>query len=208
MTSFFSERTAEYSILPVVLSYLKHRFGAAVPMYYWASREGNTVAREVHDGKYVHMLALFARRPKSVTKASVSGKLNAELFEFAHRARLHGVPTFAGFPIVRDLFELCNDFRIVWFPLVRNQVLDVSFKVDLSRPNAAPMSQSGRALQTLELDDLGDAVSSASVLSWKDAVAAISQTRVTPRRTGAGAYLGGSHYNPVYVLIPSCQRSA
>jgi hypothetical protein len=119
MTSFFSERTAEYSILPVVMSYLKTRFGAAVPMYYWASREGNTVAREVHDGRHVRTLALFARRPKSVTKRTISGKLNAELFEFADRAELHGVRTVGGFPVVRDLFELGEDFRTFWFPLAR-----------------------------------------------------------------------------------------
>lgn len=131
MTSFFSERTAEYSILPVVMSYLKNRFGAAVPMYYWASREGNTVARDVHDGRHVRILALFARRPKSVTEWTMSGKLNAELFEFAERAELLGVRTVAGFPVVRDLFELGEDFRILWFPLTRSQVQDVFFKVDL-----------------------------------------------------------------------------
>jgi hypothetical protein len=203
MTSFFSERTAEYSILPVVMSYLKRRFGAAVPMYYWASREGNTVARDAHDGRHVRMLALFARRPKSVTKRTMSGKLNAELFEFADRAELHGVPTVAGFPVVRDLFELGEDFRIFWFPLGRSQARDVFFEVDVTRPDPAPISQSGRPIRTLELDDLGDAVSSARVLTWKAAVAAISDARVTPRRTGGGAFWGGSLYNPVYVLVPT-----
>lgn len=203
MTSFFSERTAEYSILPVVMSYLKNRFGAAVPMYYWASREGNTVAREVHDGRRVRTLALFTRRPKSVTKGTISGKLNAELFEFADRAELHGVPTVAGFPVVRDLFELGEDFRTLWFPLARSQVQDVFFKVDLTSPHPAPISQSGHPIRTLELDDLGDAVSSASVLSWKAAMAAISGARVAPRMTGGGAFWGGSPYNPVYVLVPT-----
>ena len=203
MTSFFSERTAEYSILPVVLPYLQHRFGAAVPMYYWASREGNSVARQVHEGRHVRILALFARRPKSVTERTMSGKLNAELFEFAYRAELHGVPTFAGFRVVRDLFELGEDFRTFWFPLTRSQARDVFFKVDLTTLDPAPISQSGRRIRTLELDDLGDAVSSARVLPWKAAMAAISDVRVTPRTMGGGAFWGGSPYNPVYVLVPA-----
>ncbi len=203
MTSFFSERTAEYSILPVVVSYLQQKFGAAVPMYYWASREGNNIARDVHEGRHVRMLALFARRPKAVTKRTMSGKLNAELFEFADRAELHGVPTVAGFPVVRDLFELGEDFRTFWFPLTRSQAQDVFFKVDLTRADPTPISQSGRPIRTLELDDLGDAVSSARVLSWKTAMAAIRDARVTPRTMGGGAFWGGSTYNPVYLLVPT-----
>ncbi|MDO9504251.1 hypothetical protein [Hydrogenophaga sp.] len=202
MTSFFSERTAEYSILPVVVSYLQRRFGAAVPMYYWASREGNSVAREVHDGRHVRMLALFARRPKSVTKRTMSGKLNAELFEFADRAERHGVPTVAGFPVVRDLFELGEDFQTFWFPLTRSPAQEVFFQVDLTRPNPTPMSQNGRPIRTVELCDLGDTVSSAAVLSWKAAMAAISDARTSPRMGGA-AFWGGSPYNPVYVLVPA-----
>lgn len=203
MTSIFSERTAEYSILPVVVSYLQHQFGTAVPMYYWASREGNTVAHDVHDGRHVRMLALFDRRLKSVTKQTMSGKLDAELFEFADLAELHGVPTVAGFPVVRDLFELGEDLRIFWFPLTRNQAQDVFFKVDLTRPDSAPISQCGRPIRTLGLDDLGDAVSSARVHSWKAAMAAINDARVTPRTTGGGAFWGGSPYHPVYLLIPT-----
>lgn len=203
MTSFFSERTAEYSILPVVVAHLQQRFGAAVPMYYWASREGNTVAREVHDGRHVRMLALYARRPKSVTKRTMSGKLNAELFEFAHRAALHGVPTFAGFPVVRDVFELGEDFRTFWFSLARDQARDVFFKIDLTRPDSAPISEDGSPIRTLELDALGDAASTATVLTWKAAMAAIRDARVTPRTTGGGAFWGGSVHNPVYLLVPA-----
>lgn len=171
-------------------------------MYYWASREGNAVAREVHDGRHVRVLALFARRPKSVTKRTMSGKLNAELFEFADRVELHGIPTFAGFPVVQDLFELGEGFRTFWFPLVRRQARDVFFEVDLARPDTQPVSQSGRRIRTVQLDDLGDAVSSATVLSWRAAMAAINDARVAPRRTGGGAFWGGNPYNPVYVLVP------
>ena len=203
MTSFFSERTAEYSILPVLTSFLQHRFGAAVSMYYWASREGNTVAREVHNGRSVRMLAMFARRPKSVTRLTVSGKLNAELFEFAERAEPHGVPTIAGFPVVRDVFELGGNFRTLWFPLRGGRAQDVIFNVDLTGAEPTPTSQSGRPVQTLELDDIGDAVSAARVLSWEAAMAAISDARVTPRTMGGGKFWGGSPYNPAYVLVPA-----
>jgi len=34
MPSYFSERTAEYSILAPFIEYLKDRFGSAVPMFF------------------------------------------------------------------------------------------------------------------------------------------------------------------------------
>lgn len=189
-------------MLPVVVSYLRHRFGAAVPMYYWSSREGNTISREIHESRHVRMLALFARRPKLVSKQAISGKLNAELFHFANKAELHGVPTFAGFPVVRDLFELCEDFRTLWFPLTRIQPDDVVFNIDLTMQDPTPISHIGCPIRILNLVDLGDAVTSAKVLSWSAAIATIREVRVTPRTMG-GMYWGGSTYNPVYVLVPA-----
>lgn len=203
MTSFFSERTAEYSILPTVVTYLRQRFGAAAPMYFWSTREGNTVAHEVHAGRRMRVLVVFARRPKVWRGAVLLGKLNAELFGFAQRAEQHGLPCFAGFPAVRSVLELGEDFRTHWFPLIGEERDDLYFQVDLSQPHLAPTAMDGHALQTAELGDLGDAVENARVLPWSDVIKAIRSVRHPQQRTSYGDFFGGgSLYAPAYVLVP------
>ena len=203
MTSFFSERTAEYSILPSVVTYLRQRFGAAAPMYFWSTREGNTVADQVHAGRRMRVLVIFTRRPKVWRGAVLLGKINAELFAFARRADQHGLPCFAGFPAVRSVLELGGDFRTHWFSLIGEEQDDLHFQVDPLQPHLAPTAMDGHALQTVELGDIGDAVESARVLLWSDVIKAIRNVRHPHRRTNYGAFLGGgSLYTPTYVLVP------
>lgn len=203
MTSFFSERTAEYSILPTVVTYFRQRFGAAAPMYFWATREGNTIAKEVHAGRRMRVLVVFARRPKIGRGTILLGKLNGELFEFAQGAAQNGLPCFAGFPAVRSVLELGEDFRTLWFPLIGEEQDDLHFQVDLSQSRFAPTAMDGHALQTVELGDLGDAVENARALPWSDLVKAIRSVRHPRRRTSYGDFFGGaSLYAPAYVLVP------
>lgn len=203
MTSFFSERTAEYSILPTVITYFRYRFGAAAPMYFWASREGNAAAHEVHAGRQMRVLVLFARRPKGWKGEMLFGKINADLFEFAEKATQIGLPCFAGFPAVKSVLELGEEFRTYWFPLIGREQGDLNFQVDLSRPTLAPTTMGGDPLWTVELDDLGDAVQNAKSLPWSAVTAAIRSMRRAPRRTSYGQFFGGGNvYSPTYILVP------
>ncbi|WP_399677829.1 hypothetical protein [Xenophilus sp.] len=203
MSSIFTERTAEYAILPPLLSYLRQRFGAAVPMYFWATREGNSVAQERHASHRFRVLVVFARRPKVLDGQNMLGKINQELFEFADRAAVHGLPCVAAFPAVSDLFELGRTFKTYWFPLARLPHQDVLFKVHLSRPDMGLEPLDGCQLPSWALEDVGDSVAAASVLIWRDAMRAIRDVR-HPHRVipGVGFFGGGGSYMPVYVLVP------
>lgn len=131
------------------------------------------------------------------------GKLNAELFEFAQRAEQHGLPCFAGFPAVRSVLELSEDFRTHWFPLIGEEQDDLHFQVDLSQPHLGPTAMDGRALRTVELGDLGDALENARVLPWSDTIKAIRSVRHPHRRSSYGDFFGGgSLYAPAYVVEP------
>ncbi len=203
MSSIFTERTAEYAILPPLLSYLRQRFGAAVPMYFWATREGNSVAQERHASHRFRVLVVFARRPKVLDDQNMLGKINQELFEFADRAFMHGLPSVAAFPAVSDLFELGRTFRTYWFPLAGLQHQDALFKIQVSRPDIGPELLDGCQLPSWELEDIGDAVVAASVLIWRDAMLAIRSVRQAHRVVPSVGFIGGgSSYMPVYVLIP------
>lgn len=172
-------------------------------MYYWTTREGNAVARELHSERHLRVLAIFARRPKAGAARVIYGKLNVELYRFAYQAQNFGIPTVAGFPAVNNIFELGGEFQTIWFPLDEPVRDEVHFQLDMSTPNQAPMRLGGGALKTLKLEDLGDAIEAASVLSWKDAMTAIRSTRQALRIAGGGRYFwGGNPYTPVYVVVP------
>lgn len=203
MSSIFTERTAEYAILPPLLSYLRQRFGAAVPMYFWATREGNSVAQERHASRRFRVLIVFARRPKVLDGQNMLGKINRELFEFADRAVVYGLPSVAAFPAVSDLFELGRNFQTYWFPLAGLPHQDTHFNIHLSRPDIGPVPLDGCQLASWRLDDVGDAVATASVLIWRDAIRAIRDVRHAHRVIPSiGFFGGGGSYMPVYVLIP------
>lgn len=72
MSSFFGERTAEYAIVPVLQRALKSRFGSALPLFYWKTREGNRTSSEIHGKCFVKVVAMFARRPKIAAQENVS----------------------------------------------------------------------------------------------------------------------------------------
>ena len=203
MSSFFTERTAEYAILPPLLSYLRQRFGAAVPMYFWATREGNGVAQELHASQRIRVLVVFARRPKVLDGQHMLGKINQELFEFADRALVHGFPSIAAFPVVRDLFELGGAFQTYWFPLTGLPHQDALFKVNILKPEIEPEHLDGCQLPLWQLEDLGDAVAAATALIWRDAMRAIRDIRHAHRVVpGIGFLGGGGSYMPVYILVP------
>jgi hypothetical protein len=204
MSSFLTERTVEYAILPRLLSYLKQRFGAAVPMYFWATREGNSVAQELHANQRFRVLVVFARRPKVLAdRQHMLGKINQELFEFADRAFVHGLPSIAAYPAVRDLFELGGAFQTYWIPLMGLPHQDALFKVNLLRPDIGPEPFDGCQLPFWQLEDLGDAVAAATVLIWRDAMRAIRDVRHAHRVIpGVGFLGGGGSYMPVYILVP------
>lgn len=201
MPSFFSERTAEYAILPPLISYLQQRFGAAVPMYFWATREGNRTAQERHVSQRFRVLVVFARRPKVLDEQHVLGKINKELFEFADRAVHHGLPTVAAFPGVGDIFELGRNFQTYWFPLAGFTHRDIHFKLHL--PTSDIFQGNECQLPSWTLEEVGEVVEKASLLIWRNAIQAIQKIRHVQRVTPSyGFFGGGSNYQPVYILIP------
>lgn len=203
MSSYFSERTAEYSILPPVVAYLAVRFGRAAPMYFWSTREGNSIARELHQDARLRVLAIFARRPKVGRGNDLYGKLNVDLFDFAHQARVHGVPTVAAFPAVKDIFGLGGRFHIHWLPLEGLVEEDIHFQVDVTAPERQPTRLGGPAMRTLTLDGVGDILEAAPILAWNDAMNAIQSSRRSLRFDGMAFYGRGGGYTPAYVLVPA-----
>lgn len=204
MSSFFCERTAEYALVPVLQRALADHFGSAVPIFYWKTREGNSVSLKVHNGHFVKILAMFARRPKLTGRKNwVSGKINFELLQFADAARSVGIPTIAGFPAVASLHGLYSDPPIFWLPVDQSDAGNLEFTTNIARSRPIPIDEEGRAIPTLSIEEvIIEVEEGAEVFSWDDAMSHISELRLEHYRGdsyfGFG-WFGG--YKPVYFLM-------
>lgn len=207
-SSFFSERTAEYILVPQLQHSLACHFGTAIPIYFWKSREGNRTSLRIQEPSLVRVLAMFARRAKVSTRDNVvTGKINAELLSFALAADAMGIFTVAGFPAVRSLLELCTQPLTYWFRLTHSGLNDSSFVVDRSQNAPVPMDVSGTPLSWMTLPEVTGAVEgNTDVVAWGDAVDRLTELRMWCLKAGGRSkrsQFGG--YNPVYFLIPSAK---
>ncbi|KAI1694083.1 hypothetical protein Ddc_22364 [Ditylenchus destructor] len=180
MTSFFSERTAEYSILPPLVERLSGRFGRAVPMFLWSNREGNRTSERLNKGTDVRVLAVFARRPKVTRDPDVvSGRLNDELMEFAAAAGACGIPCVAASLRWDRCGKMCGDFRTHWFLVPNQGVGDSTFTVNLAEPDAEPQWEGGTPIEVLSLGQVADLVEAQSrPRPWAVAMEAVENSRV------------------------------
>lgn len=69
-TSFMSEHTAEYALVPDLVAHLGKHFSNIVPVYFWTTREGAHVGRESIGKHTVRVVAAFARRSKVLRRAT------------------------------------------------------------------------------------------------------------------------------------------
>ncbi len=118
-TSFLSEHSAEFVLVPALAQIFSSRGCDLVPLYFWKTREGSSVSRRCEPAMPVQVFAMYARRPKVVVPGQdhILVKFNDLLFQRAGYLRDNGIPTIAGVPLVSSIM----DFRIVclcsWFSL-------------------------------------------------------------------------------------------
>jgi len=84
-TSFISEHSLEYIVVPSICKILRAKYKRIIPIYYWATREGNALSGKLHSNIRVRLLSVFPRRPKidSNQPDIIYGKLNNAILHFA-----------------------------------------------------------------------------------------------------------------------------
>ncbi|EGQ8513478.1 hypothetical protein GQ852_24395 [Vibrio parahaemolyticus] len=113
ITSYISEHTAEYVLVPAMKSLLEQKFPIVLPMFPWLTREFSNVAKSTHGFSSFRVLAMFPRRPK-VSNCDIYLTINSELSAFNKLAVEHGIMVVAGFPIARNLRELASCRECAW----------------------------------------------------------------------------------------------
>lgn len=201
MIGFLSEHTVEFVLVPRLKSILAARFGVVTPVYFWKTREGNSLSSLIHKNELVRVLAMFPRRPKlkSPTEKAIWGKINRELFEYSRASFSAGIPAIAGLPLTHSLLELWENREPMWILLANESPEDVIFKVEAINRKIVSVRPKEHNLEIMREVDIPIFVEeNASIMTWSETINAINTLRMEPF-FGRVSFLGG--YKPTYFFI-------
>jgi hypothetical protein len=202
-TGFITEHSAEYVLVPKACAALRSRYRVVVPFFFWATREGGTLSRQIGPRSKVRIVSIFARRPKLLNPGDprILVRFNEELFRRARASEPSGIPVYAGVPFVHSYEELGNDPVCLWFRIAATLDLDstngqVDLEVDSSGDCETPLPSNLKQLQPGDLSD--DVMESTARLDWCDALDTLRSIRRAVHDSGPW-FFGG--YSPFHVLL-------
>lgn len=201
MIGFLSEHTAEFVLVPRLKSILVARFEVVTPVYFWKTREGNSLSNLIHKSELVRVLAMFPRRPKlkSPAEKAIWGKINRELFEYSRASFSAGIPAIAGLPLAHSLPELCENRAPMWILLANENPEDVVFEVEAINRKIVSVRPKEQNLEIMGEVNIPIFVEkNASIMTWSEAIDAINILR-REHFFGRFSFLGG--YKPIYFFV-------
>ena len=179
--SFMSEHTAEYVLVNDLVHRLSPAFPDLLPMFFWATREGNRTAIESMQHFNLRLLTCFTRRPKVVRflNEHILMKINPELKQYYQACTPLGIPVVAGLPMIRSLSSLRLTSICNWFSLADFDCVDQEeFYVVVARDGTATLFESedqlAVPLTTMKIENL---VRQSPKLSWHEAVSHLRDIR-------------------------------
>lgn len=202
--SFLSEHSAEYVLAPNIAKVLSAAYKAAIPLYYWTTREGASLAAAEMGGQNVRLVTAFARRPK-VCKAEAKEilmKVNASLLQASTIACQLGSPVFAGVPLAAGLLQFNANTPCTWFhlgePGTSNEDVYVRMDIEGNRLGGA-RDNSDLVKGPLTDKEMLNAVKSCTrAMPWDIAVRAMRDIR----SFGNDGRWFMSGYRPFFLVIP------
>ena len=108
ISSFVSEHTVEFVLIPKLTALLSNTFSNVVPLYFWLSREGSRLAQSIHGRDEFRAVALFPRRPKRKEGANnqIFMTVNESVITAAIALKSHGIPSIGGCPLISSFWML------------------------------------------------------------------------------------------------------
>ncbi len=118
-TSFISEHSAEFSLVPALKKILEGKFSCVVPLYPWANRETSKISKFVHKNDEFLIIAMFCRRPKISARVEkqICITMNYELEEIKKLGEKKGIPVIAGCPIATNFWELAKTKKCIFLSI-------------------------------------------------------------------------------------------
>jgi hypothetical protein len=204
-----SEHTAEYVLVNDLVHRLTPAFPNIIPIFFWATREGNRFALESMDDQNLRLVTCFARRPKvDPTCGSLLMKINREIIIYRHACALINIPVLVGLPMVKSLSALRLNSPCNWFDLANFDYADggdCHFTISWDAVTAAtrPLPNLPGPLTNMQIEEL---VKRSPIVSWSRAVDHIRDVRRTVSEQTIGSYgywrfsfIGG--YKPFFLLV-------
>ena len=118
-TSFISEHSAEFSLVPHLKMELEKHFDYVAPIFPWLNRETSKISNQTHINDRFKVLTLFPRRPKldHNDNRKIFMTINADLSIFKEFASKFNVPVIAGCPPATNFWELSKCTKHVWIEI-------------------------------------------------------------------------------------------
>ena len=170
--SYISEHTTEFILVPKLMELVKIRYTNVVPVYFWATREGNNLSRELHRNMNVKIIAFFPRRPKLDNKNPelIYGKINSLIFEFANFASSLYIPTIAGLPIADSLLDLSQNPSLCWFHISKSEPKDITFEINKHNKEIIFHNNENGAIKVLVESNFDSIIEKSKLYNWEDAI--------------------------------------
>jgi hypothetical protein len=203
LPSFYSERTAEYALVPKFVELLEP-LGAVAPIAFAGQRENTNVACWTQDGERFRVAAFFARRPKieSVGSNQVHGKINERLFWVSSKAWELGVPTFCGISLTNNVFDQLST-QPLWFDISEHSGgADQEFSCLISE--SGQLDTFNGAIQPVDPEAIRSRVQGGKTMSWTEATWIMSELPGLADRTPPRGFLFLSQIwrlRPIYFAI-------
>lgn len=184
-TSYISEHSAEYYLVPALKETLEKEFRYVAPVFPWLTRELSKISREVHGADVFGIFVMFPRRPKITLDGScrVCATINVELERFCEVCAEYGIPVVAGCPVAFNFWGLADGNNVVWL-----NIRHPSLKKYLN-----PITESGARLMEKDIRALARR---SPLLDWDSFERFVREAReIEP------AAMFGPRYKPVYLLM-------
>lgn len=190
-TSYISEHSAEFALVPALKKILESQFDYVVPLFPWANREVSNISKLLHKNDDFFVLAMFPRRPKflSHTEKLIHITMNYELEDLKKLGDKHGIPVIAGCPQASDFWELAKSKHHIWLSISHNMTKDYLNSVDqLKNTEDSPILTDKSIMELVTSVCIKQNITSFEAF--------IKESRWTLPRS-----MFGARYKPVYFLM-------
>jgi len=187
-TSFVSEHTVEFSLVPSLKEILEHEFKYVVPVFPWLSRELSGRSKRLHEDARFHVLVMFPRRPKVSGDKKLFVTINSELELFKNVGKAYGIAVIAGCPNATNFWELANCSEHIW--------LNIGHPDSHKYLNSLASIEAGSLNIRISDEEIISLVTNSKLHSLNSLEDFIREARYSQPR---GMY--GARYKPVYFLV-------
>ena len=207
-TSFISEHSAEFILVPNFIKTLKENYSKIIPIYFWISREGSLISKMCDDNSLIRTISLYPRRPKILNpkQGTIQIKFSKELFDFSIAHEELGIPVMAGVPGVSTILDLTIDSRCFWFKVTgAKNTSELEFNINIKNDNNKINPETG-IIGPLNETQVLSIVKNAKQFTWREVIDKIISIRhYCIERAYFSKHIipffGLGSYKPIYFLI-------